>query len=389
MRRWPWTPRAAAGLIALLVSFGALPSVLAPARAAEESAQARFEIETVAGGLVHPWGLAFLPNGDLLVTERAGRLRVVRDGQLRRAPVAGVPDVYARGQGGLLDVALHPDFERTRLIYLSFAARGRGGAGTEVARARLAPDARRLTGLEVILRAEPKTPGSAHYGSRLAFDTEGRLYITLGDRYSYMDEAQNLGSHLGSILRLDPDGSVPADNPFVDTPGAKPEIFSYGHRNVQGLARHPETGAIWSHEHGPRGGDEVNILEAGANYGWPEITYGIDYDGSIISDKTHAPGMKQPLVYWDPSIAPSGMAFYTGAAFPEWRGDLFVGALAHRHLRRLELDGDKVVGQEKLLTDLGARIRAVTTGPDGALYLLTDASDGRVLRLAPVGGGSG
>jgi glucose/arabinose dehydrogenase len=391
MRRRRLAYSLAAGLVAVLASCGTLSPMwdTALARAAEDSAQARFKVETVARGLVHPWGLAFLPNGDLLVTERAGRLRVVRDGQLRGVPVAGVPEVYARGQGGLLDVALHPDFERTRLIYLSFAARGRGGAGTEVAQARLAPDARRLTGLEIIFRAEPKTPGSAHYGSRLAFGSDGKLYITLGDRYSYMDEAQNLGSHLGSIVRLNPNGSVPADNPFVNTPGAKPEIFSYGHRNVQGLARHPETGAVWSHEHGPRGGDEVNILEAGANYGWPEITYGIDYDGSIISDKTHAPGMKQPLVYWDPSIAPSGMAFYTGNAFPEWRGDLFIGALAHRHLRRLELDGDTVTGQEQLLSDLGARIRAVTTGPAGALYVLTDASDGRVLRLAPVAGGSG
>jgi len=357
----------------------------APAAAGDvvASAQARFRVTTVADGLVHPWGLAFLPDGAMLVTERPGRLRLLRRNGTLAEPISGLPEVYARGQGGLLDVALHPDFAENRRIYLSYAAPGEGGAGTEVARARLDREGLRLREVEVIFRAEPKVPGTGHFGSRLAFGPDGHLFVTLGDRRNYMDEAQNLANHLGSVLRLNPDGSVPADNPFVGQDGARPEIFTYGHRNVQGMAVHPEDGAIWTHEHGPRGGDEVNILEAGANYGWPEVTYGIDYDGSIISEDTHAPGMTQPVVYWDPSIAPSGMAFYDGKAFPRWRGDLFVGALAHTHLRRLELEGREVVDQEVLLRDLGARIRDVRSGPDGALYVLTDSRDGRLLRLSP------
>jgi glucose/arabinose dehydrogenase len=280
-------------------------------------------------------------------------------------------------------VALHPDFAANRLIYLSYAGNGPDGAGTEVARARF--DGESLDGLEVIFRAEPKTPGSAHYGSRLVFDRDGRLYISLGDRRNYMQEAQNPASHLGSVIRVEDDGGVPGDNPFVGVEGTRPEIFSYGHRNVQGLALRPSDGSIWAHEHGPRGGDEVNRLKAGANYGWPAITYGIDYSGAIISDKTAAPGMEQPVVYWDPSIAPSGMTFYDGDRFPQWQGDLFVGALAGRHLRRLEMDGDSVAGQEELLGGLRERIRDVRSGPDGYIYLLTDSGNGRLIRLEPAG----
>ncbi|MPZ10964.1 MAG: PQQ-dependent sugar dehydrogenase [Kiloniellaceae bacterium] len=337
----------------------------------------------MAEGLEHPWGMAFLPDGGMLITERPGRLRLLKDGRLQPEAIAGTPEVVARGQGGLLDVALHPDFADNRLVYLSYAGAGEDGVGTEVARARF--DGSRLEDLEVIFRAEPKTSGRNHFGSRLLFADDGTLYITLGDRYSFKEEAQNPANHLGSIVRLNDDGSVPDDNPFVGRQDARPEIFSYGHRNVQGLALQRATGTLWAHEHGPQGGDEVNILRPGANYGWPAITYGIDYSGAIISEKTSAPGMEQPVVFWDPSIAPSGMAFYDGDRFPKWKGDLFVGALAHQHLRRLMIEGQRVVGQEVLLEELGERIRDVRVGPDGYLHVLTDSSNGRLLRLEPAG----
>jgi len=347
-----------------------------------QSEQHDFQVETVAEGLGNPWSLAFLPGGDMLVTERSGRLRVIRDGKLDPNPVGGVPKVAARGQGGLLDVIVDPDFADNQWIYLSYSGADGGSAGTEVVRARF--DGENLSDVELLFRAEPKTRGGRHFGSRLVIDRQGQLFISLGDRGSHMKEAQNTATHLGSVIRINRDGSVPADNPFAQTEGARPEIWSYGHRNVQGMALHPQTGVVWAQEHGPRGGDEVNILKAGANYGWPAITYGIDYSGAIISDKQAAPGMEQPIVYWVPSIAPSGMAFYQGDSFPEWRGDLFVGALAGQHLRRLELDGETVTGQEVLLADEGERIRDVRSGPDGNLYVLTDARNGRVLRLEPV-----
>ena len=349
----------------------------------ERSQQHDFRVVTLAGGLAHPWGMAFLPDGAILITERMGRLRLFKDGALQPDPVAGTPQVVARGQGGLLDVVLHPDFSVNGLVYLSYAGGENGKAGTEVARGRF--DGAALNDLEVIFRAEPKTPGTGHYGSRLVFGRDGKLYVSLGDRRNYMKEAQNPANHIGSVLRLNDDGSLPDDNPFIGDQSKRPEIFSYGHRNVQGMTLRPASGEIWAHEHGPRGGDELNLLKAGANYGWPAITYGIDYSGAIISEKTAAPGMEQPVVYWDPSIAPSGMAFYDGELFPQWKGDLFVGALAHMHLRRLEMDGREVVGQEELLGDLRERIRDVRAGPDGYLYVLTDSGRGQLLRLEPAG----
>lgn len=366
----------------LLVVASLAGSGCVEAAKVQHTQQATLEVVAVADNLEHPWGMAFLPDGALLVTERPGRLRLISAaGVLQPQPIAGVPEVVARGQGGLLDVALHPDFRTNRLLYLSYAGRGPDGVNTEVVRARF--DGRRLHDARVIFRALPKTGGSNHYGSRLLFDRDGYLFVTLGDRYNYRDRAQSIEDHLGTIVRLHGDGGVPADNPFVDRPGAQPEIYSYGHRNVQGIALRPGTNTVWAHEHGPRGGDEVNILRPGANYGWPAITYGIDYSGFKISDLTEAPGMEQPVVYWDPSIAPSGMAFYSGTQFPQWQGDLFVGALAKRHLRRLELQGDKVVAQEVLLGELRERIRDVRSGPDGFLYLLTDSSNGKLWRLEP------
>ncbi len=371
-----------ASIAGAMLALAALPAGPALAQdRVEASEQAAFHVVTLARGLDHPWGMAFLPGGGILITERTGQLRLVKDGKLQTKAIPGAPQVAARGQGGLLDVTLHPDFAENRLVYLSYAGAGPGGAGTEVARARF--DGNALDDLEVIFRAEPKTPGGAHYGSRLAFDRSGRLYISLGDRRNYMQEAQNPANHLGSIIRLEDDGAIPGDNPFLGVESIRPEIFSYGHRNVQGLALNPASGEVWAHEHGPRGGDEVNILKAGANYGWPAITYGVDYSGAIISDKTEAPGMEQPVVYWVPSIAPSGMTFYDGDLFPQWKGDLFVGALAGRHLRRLELAGGEVTGQEELLTGLRERIRDVRSGPDGYLYLLTDSRNGRLIRLEP------
>ena len=366
-----------AGLLAL-AAVAAVPAQ--SAEMTEQSEQADFKVVPLTEGLDHPWGLAFLPDGGMLITERSGDLRLFKDGRLESGPVAGVPEVAARGQGGLLDVAAHPNFAENGLIYLSYAGPGEGGASTEVARGRL--DGMTLQDVEVIFRATPKSGGTGHFGSRLVFDRDGKLFISLGDRRQ-IRESQNLGNHIGTVIRLNDDGSVPEDNPFLGQAGALPEIYSYGHRNVQGMTLHPVSGEIWSHEHGPRGGDELNLVKAGANYGWPVITYGIDYSGAIITDKTEAPGMEQPIVYWDPSIAPSGMAFYDGDQFPEWQGDLFIGALAHLHLRRLEMEGGQVVGQESLLTGLNERIRDVRNGPDGYLYVLTDSSNGQLLRLEP------
>ncbi len=340
-----------------------------------------FVLQTVTAGLEHPWGMAFLPDGRLLVTERPGRMRIVSASGELSAPLAGVPAVVARGQGGLLDVVLHPKFSDNRLVYFSYSEAGDGGNSTAVARARL--DGDRLGGLQVVFRQQPKFDSTNHFGSRLVFARDGTLFVTLGDRYSRRDDAQTLDTHHGKVVRINDDGSAPKDNPFVARQGALPQIWSYGHRNLQGAALHPQTGELWTHEHGPRGGDELNITRAGKNYGWPVITYGKEYIGGSIGEGTAKAGMEQPLRYWVPSIAPSGMAF-VDERIPAWRGNLLIGSLKFNQLVRLEFDGDKVVHEERLLEkELDERVRDVEQGPDGAIYLLTDESKGRLVRLVP------
>jgi glucose/arabinose dehydrogenase len=340
-------------------------------------------VETVARGLEHPWALEFLPDGRMLVTERPGRLRIVDLSGRISQPLAGVPEVEAAGQGGLLDVALDPGFAQNRLVYLSYAELREGGAGTAVARGRLGED--RLDDVRVIYRQQPKVAGGNHFGSRLVFARDGRLFVTQGERFGYRDQAQDLSSLLGKIVRINADGSVPDDNPFVGRAGARPEIWSYGHRNVQAAAIHPETGQLWTVEHGARGGDELNHPEAGKNYGWPVITYGVDYSGLRIGEGTAKEGMEQPVYFWDPVIAPSGMLFYTGDAFPGWKGSVLIGSLRGA-LVRLQLESGKVVREERYRDDgLGERIRDVRQGPDGLVYVLTDEEEGRVLRVKPAG----
>lgn len=342
-------------------------------------------VVTVARGLEMPWAMAFLPDGRLLVSERPGRLRIVANGALS-PPLAGLPAVYDNGQGGLLDLALDPDFAANQWVYFSYAEPGAGGAGTAVARGRLNETAVGEAGLsdvQVLFRQQPKLSGGLHFGSRLAFDRAGFLFIGLGERYR-RDEAQNPGNHLGKLLRLHADGRVPQDNPFIGQAGFMPEIFSLGHRNIQGMTRHPETGAIWLHEHGAQGGDEVNLPLPGRNYGWPIITHGVDYSGARIGIGSARDGLEQPVLHWTPSIAPAGMAFYNGDKFPAWRGHLFVGSLKFRSLYRVELDGTRFVRDEAMLKPVGENIRDVRVGPDGLIYLATDNPEGRILRLEPV-----
>ena len=365
-------------LLHLLFSFCFLTACAAkPPETAPVSKD--FRIVTVLDNLDFPWSLAFLPDGDVLITERNGNmLRYGKDGELHL--VSGLPDIHPTGQGGLLDVILDPDFPTNWTIYFSFVAKDNGDYGTEVARAVL--DHSSLKNVQVIFRAVPKTSSGIHFGSRLLFAPDGTLIISLGEK-GRMREAQNTSNHLGSIIRINPDGSLPHDNPYINRNGYQPQLYTYGNRNVQGIALHPETGKIWFHEHGPKGGDELNILKSGANYGWPAITYGVDYSGAIISEKTALPGMEQPSAYWVPSIAPSGMTIYDGNAFPDWKGNIFIGALVQRHLRRVILQGEQIIDQEILLKDLKERIRDVRTGPDGYLYLLTDSRNGKLLRLEP------
>ncbi|MGM0769172.1 MAG: PQQ-dependent sugar dehydrogenase [Pseudomonadota bacterium] len=345
------------------------------------SAAADFRLETVADGLGRPWSLAFLPDGSQLVTERNGQLRRIRDGELQEAPVEGLPDLEVTGQGGLLGVILHPDFEQNRTLFLSYSHKvSREGLTTRVARARL--DGDELHDVKVIFEAMPRGETNRHFAGRMVFDADGNLYVAVGDR-GEMDRAQDTGDDAGGVHRITEDGAPAAGNPFLDDSEVNDTFFTYGNRNIQGMTVHPDTGEIWSHEHGPRGGDEINIIRAGNNYGWPKVTYGIDYSGATISDKTTMEGITDPLHYWDPSIAPSGMAFYTGDDFPQWKGDLFVGALKMQKLVRLRLEGDKITEEEDLLEDLGERIRDVRMGPDGALWLLTDSHDGKVYRIRP------
>jgi glucose/arabinose dehydrogenase len=353
---------------------------------AESGAQERsseehpFRVTTVASGLENPWGIAFLPGGELLVTERPGRLRLIRAGGSEAVTVSGVPEVRAAGQGGMLDVELHPDFAQNRLVYLTYSKPGPDGATTALGRGRLEGTA--LVGFEDIFVGRAWSRAGQHFGSRIVFDRNGHVFIGIGDRGA-MQEAQNTSNHQGTIIRLHDDGRVPADNPFVGREGFLPEIYAYGIRSPQGMTLHPETGALWENEHGPRGGDEINLIQAGRNYGWPAITYGINYNGAVISEDTARAGMETPLVYYVPSIAISGLAIYSGDRFPRWRGNLFVGALAGQHLRRVVFDGTRATHQEVILPSYGQRIRQVKQGPDGLLYFLTDEADGAVRRIEP------
>lgn len=342
-------------------------------------------VNQIATGLDHPWALAFLPHQQgMLVTERPGNLRVVSVDGVISAPLSGVPKVWANGQGGLLDVVLSPDFAHDRLVYLSYAEGGGedGKAGTAVGRGRLAQDMRGLENFKVIFRQEPKLSTGNHFGSRLVFDRDGYLFIALGEN-NQRPTAQDLDKLQGKVVRIYPDGRVPDDNPFVGQAGVRPEIWSYGHRNQQGAALNPWTGTLWTHEHGPRGGDEINVIVAGKNYGWPMATYGIDYSGEPISEAKGqvVEGTVQPKHYWEKSPAISGMAFYDSDHFKQWNHNLFIGALAAEELIRLQFDGDKIVHEERLLGELKSRIRDVRMGPDGYLYVLTDAEDGQLLKV--------
>ena len=365
---------------------GQQPAFPGQTRAPFRSENVVFETEVLARGLVHPWGLAFLDDGTMLVTERPGRLRLVDQAGRLSAPIAGLPSVDARDQGGLLDVVVDPAFERNQIIYVSYAEPRDGGNGTAVARGRLVrAQPPRIEDAQVIWRMTPTLDSTMHFGSRLVFARDGALLITTGERSidAGRAQAQRLDSAFGKIIRIQPDGAIPKDNPFIETQGALPEIFALGIRNAQAAALHPRTGELWVVDHGARGGDEINIIRGGNNYGWPVIAYGIEYAGGPIGDGlTAKAGMEQPIYYWDPVIAPSGMAFYDAELFPAWRGSLFIGGLAGKHLIRLTLDGERVIGEERLLVDR-ARFRDVRVGPDGALYLLTDEQDGELLRLAP------
>jgi len=380
------TMRVAAFCILAGTAGAAFAAAQTRARTDPAKAQPAISVETVAEGLERPWGLAFLPDQRMLVTEKAGRLRLISPDGKVSAPVTGMPKVDARGQGGLFDVAISPDFGKNRLVYFTFAEAGEGGVnGTALGRGRLADNAARLEDVEVIWRQAPKYASTRHFGSRIAFAPDGKLFVTTGERSDdqFRVKAQALDETLGKVVRLEPDGAPAPDNPFVGRADAKPEIWSYGHRNIQGAAIEPGTGRLWTVEHGPRGGDELNHPEAGKNYGWPVISYGREYSGAKLGEGSEKEGMEQPVYYWDPSIGPSGLVFYTGDAYPGWQGSVFVGGLAIPMLDRLELADGKVVHEERLLEDLGERIRDVRQGPDGLLYLLTDSDDGRVLRLKP------
>lgn len=376
-------------LVALLTCLSGCP---APADTPSESTSAppadsspiksettSFQISTLLEGLDRPWGLAFLPGNELLITERSGRLRRVRDGVLQKEPLQGVPEVHAHSQGGLLDVLLHPDFAQNRWVYLSYSKAGTNGATTAVSRGRLGEAG--LEKVEEIFVADAWSRHNRHFGGRMLFDRQGALYLSIGDR-GEMERAQTLTDHAGTLLRLDANGKALPDNPFVGKDGAKPEIYTIGNRNIQGMIEHPESQKIWTHEHGPMGGDELNLIKAGANYGWPLVTYGKNYDGTVISEKTTLEGIEAPVLHWTPSIACSGLAVYTGDQFPEWKGNFFVGALVQTHLRRVVLEGETPTHQEVLLHGL-ARIRTVMQGPDGFLYLLTDSPQGKLLRIEP------
>jgi glucose/arabinose dehydrogenase len=376
--------RPAAITRALFLSFSLCLALPASAQPGPEPASVPARVTAVVGGLNHPWAMAFLPEGGVLITERPGNLRLLRIPGGLSKPLAGVPKVAAQGQGGLLDVALSPEFAQDRYVYLSYAEADGSKSGTAVGRGKLSADGSALEDFRVLFRQQPKLSSGLHYGSRLVFDGKGYLYISLGEN-NQRPTAQDLDKLQGKVVRLKADGSVPTDNPFVGQAGARPEIWSYGHRNPQGMALNPWSGQLWENEHGPRGGDEINLVQRGKNYGWPLATHGINYSGQPIPEAKGAelPGMEPPLYWWPKSPAISGMAFYNADRFPAWRNSVFIGALANQNLIRLTLDGDRVVAQEWLLTDRKQRIRDVRQGPDGYVYVLTDASPGELLRLAP------
>lgn len=378
-----------AAAVAVAISTTALADVALevarpppPAPQAARVVKTGYTVTEIAKGLDHPWSMAFLPDGSMLVTERVGRLRLIKGGSLQSEPITGVPAVHTGGQAGLFDIVLHPNFAQNNVVYLTYAAGTNAANGTQIARARF--DGRTLKDLQVIFKAWPLKDGDNHYGGRMAFLPDGTFALTIGEGFEYREKAQDLTSDLGKIVRLNADGSVPQDNPFVGQASVRPEIYTWGHRNPQGLIYDAQSGRLYETEHGPRGGDELNIIVAHKNYGWPVITYGMDYSGAYVSPYTQRPGLEQPVIYWTPSIAPSGLAMYRGDKFPAWKGDLFVGALAFEHLRRVHLDErGNVVNQEELLNDLHWRIRDVRAAPDGYLYVCTDEDDGRVLRLEP------
>lgn len=342
----------------------------------------QLRVTTVAAGLEHPWGMAFLPDHAMVLTERPGRMRIIDQQGKLSPPLKGVPKVAAVGQGGLLDIAIAPDFAQSRWVYFSYAEACDGGNGTSVARAKLGKG--ELTDLQVIFRQQPAVDSSGHFGSRLVFARDGSLFVTLGERQAkhFTIRAQDLESHFGKVVHIEPGGGAARGNPFLTVPGAQPEIWSYGHRNVQGAALHPDTGELWTTEHGPKGGDELNRSKAGANYGWPLVTYGLAYSGDKIGVGEQRAGIEPPVHYWVPSIATSGLTFYTGNRFPKWRGQAFAGGL-YGMVVRLQLEGDKVVHEERMLTELKRRIRDVRTGPDGLLYVLADSPQGELLSVAP------
>jgi len=382
-------PRAMLPLLTSLTLAGCAPDAGSIEPSGDVPEAQGWRAEVVAEGLVHPWSIAWLPDGSALITERPGRLRVLRNGRLQPRPIAGVPQVCTDcGQGGLLDVSLHPDFAANRLVYLTYADGNADANRTTLARGRLEDG--RLTRVEVIFRNADTKSGGQHFGSRILWLPDKTLLMSIGDGGNpplsfqgdlIRKQAQNLGSHFGKIVRLRDDGSAPADNPFVGQTGARPEVYSYGHRNIQGMVRDPASGRVWANGHGARGGDELNRIEAGHNYGWPEVTYSMEYWGPRIAERTSRPDVTDPVVVWTPSNAPSGIAIYTGDEFPAWRGDLFSGALKFKQVRRLDLDEGRVIGEQKL--SIGKRVRDVRQGPDGGLYLLTDEAAGQLLRIVP------
>lgn len=367
-----------------LLSF-LVTAALAQGKAIEiKDSSLPLRITTVTEGLNNPWSMTFLPDGRMLVTERSGIMRIVSADGKKGPALAGLPDIFSRGQGGLLDVVLAPDFSTSRRIYFSYSEPEGKANSTAVSHAVLNEKENKLEQVTRIFSQQPKVESNAHFGSRLVFNTDGTLFVTLGDRYSAMKDAQTLDNHHGKVVRINADGSVPEDNPFATKAGARPEIWSIGHRNIQGAALHPTTGKLWTGEHGPQGGDELNLTLAGNNYGWPVITYGENYGGGKIGTGTHKDGMEQPVYQWTPSLAIAGFIFYTGDKFPGWEGNVLMTSLRAQTLIRLKLDGDKVVAEERLLAkEVGERLRHIVQGPDGFLYLLSDESNGKILRVEP------